>query len=76
MSNCVFRSMPGIGRTVLIPHTGICLKVAFDLNFNLQAEAGEKGPFILFQQRNKTSCSRATIYHHGWGDAVVGLLTW
>lgn len=76
MSNCAFCSMPGIGRTVLISRTGICLKVAFDLNFNLQTEAGEKDPFILFQQRSKTSCSRATVYHHWWGGAVVWLLTW
>lgn len=75
MSNCVFCLMPGIDRMVLISCTGICLKVAFDLNFNLQTEAGEKDPFILFQQHNKMSCLSATIYHHWWGTALVGLLT-
>lgn len=31
----VFCLMPGADRMVLISCTGICLKVAFDLNFNL-----------------------------------------
>lgn len=59
--------MPGIDRMVLISSTGICLKVAFDLNFNLQTEAGEKkgGPIhsFFFQQHNKMSCLSGTIYH-------------
>lgn len=66
MSDCAFFSMPGIDRMVLISSTGICLKVAFDLNFNLQTEAGEKKGdlFILFfQQHNKMSCLSGTIYH-------------
>lgn len=68
MSNCVFCLMPGIDRTVLISCTDICLKVAFDLNFNLQTVAGERDPFIRFLQHNKTSCSTATIYHHWRGN--------
>lgn len=68
MSNCVFCLMPGIDRKVLISCTDICLKVAFDLNFNLQTVAGEKDLFIRFQQHNKMSCSSATIYHHWRGN--------
>lgn len=67
MSNCAFCLISGIDRMVLISSTGICLKVAFDLNFNLQTEAGEKKGdlFILFffQQHNKMSCLSGTIYH-------------
>lgn len=49
MSNCAFFLMPGIDRMVLISSTGICLKVAFDLNFNLQTETGKKrGTYSFF----------------------------
>lgn len=64
MPNCVFCRMPGVERMVLISCTDICLKVAFDLNFNLQTVAGERGQFIRFQQHNKLSCSSAAIRHH------------
>lgn len=35
MSNSAFYLTPGTDRTVLILYTDICVKVAFDLNFNL-----------------------------------------
>lgn len=57
---------PGIDRTVLILYSDICLKVAFDLNFNLQTVAG-KGLSICFRQHNKMSRSSATIYHQWQG---------
>lgn len=39
---------PGIDRPVLILYSDICLKVAFDLNFNLQTVATKKDyPFVF-----------------------------
>lgn len=58
--------MPGIDRMVLISSTGICLKVAFDLNFNLQnwgwRKKGTYSFFLFFQRHNKMSCLSDTIY--------------